>query len=127
MNVFVNWIEFKWIDLTDQFNASLLEKSINFLLTLHDFNVVQDKLFLFMSSAADNLCNTVEHGCEHQCVSTPGSYHCICPEGHVLQDDGKTCGSKERFHSDDPYLFILNISLKGEIPKAEFLKLEKFL
>uniref|UniRef100_A0A668SWH0 VWFA domain-containing protein n=1 Tax=Oreochromis aureus TaxID=47969 RepID=A0A668SWH0_OREAU len=34
------------------------------------------------------------HGCEYQCVSTPGSYHCICPEGQLLQDDGKSCGSK---------------------------------
>lgn len=41
-----------------------------------------------------DLCNTVEHGCEHQCVSTPGSYYCICPEGQLLQEDGKSCGSK---------------------------------
>lgn len=41
-----------------------------------------------------DLCNTVEHGCEHQCVSAPGSYYCICPEGQLLQEDGKSCGSK---------------------------------
>lgn len=41
-----------------------------------------------------DMCNTVEHGCEHQCVSTPGSYYCICPEGQLLQEDGKSCGSK---------------------------------
>lgn len=41
-----------------------------------------------------DLCNTVEHGCEHQCVSTPGSYYCICPEGQLLQEDGKSCGSE---------------------------------
>lgn len=41
-----------------------------------------------------DLCNTVEHGCEHQCVSTPGSYYCICAEGQLLQEDGKSCGSK---------------------------------
>ncbi len=79
-------------------------------------------LFMFMSSAADNLCNTVEHGCEYQCVSTPGAYHCICPEGHVLQDDGKSCGSNARFHSDGPYYswepeIIQHFVLKGDIPK----------
>ena len=41
-----------------------------------------------------DMCNTVEHGCEHQCVSTPGSYYCICPEGQLLQEDGKSCGSE---------------------------------
>lgn len=41
-----------------------------------------------------DLCNSVEHGCEHQCVSAPGSYYCICPEGRSLQEDAKSCGSK---------------------------------
>uniref|UniRef100_A0A8C6LFX2 Matrilin 4 n=1 Tax=Nothobranchius furzeri TaxID=105023 RepID=A0A8C6LFX2_NOTFU len=40
-----------------------------------------------------DMCNTVAHGCEHQCVNTPGSFHCICPEGQPLQDDGKSCGT----------------------------------
>lgn len=47
-----------------------------------------------------DLCNTVEHGCEHQCVSTPGSFYCICPEGQLLQDDGKSCGSKSTATGD---------------------------
>nr|XP_006823626.1 PREDICTED: fibropellin-1-like [Saccoglossus kowalevskii] len=29
--------------------------------------------------------------CSHGCVNTEGSFHCICPPGHVLQIDGKTC------------------------------------
>lgn len=47
-------------------------------------------------------CNSVEHGCEHQCVSTPGSYYCVCPEGQSLQEDAKSCGSK----SDVPQMFL---------------------
>lgn len=41
-----------------------------------------------------DLCNSVGHGCEHQCVSTPGSYHCVCPEGRSLQEDGRSCGGE---------------------------------
>uniref|UniRef100_W5MLJ9 Matrilin 4 n=1 Tax=Lepisosteus oculatus TaxID=7918 RepID=W5MLJ9_LEPOC len=41
----------------------------------------------------EDLCNTVEHGCEHRCVSAPGSYHCVCPEGQLLQEDGKSCST----------------------------------
>lgn len=54
----------------------------------------QDLSDLVCGSADMDMCSTVEHGCEHQCVSTPGSYYCICPEGRLLQDDGKSCGSK---------------------------------
>lgn len=46
-----------------------------------------------------DLCNTLEHGCEHQCVSTPGSYYCVCPEGQQLQEDGKSCGGEWANHS----------------------------
>lgn len=43
---------------------------------------------------ATDLCNGVDHGCEFKCVSTEGSYHCVCPEGQQLQADGKTCSSE---------------------------------
>lgn len=45
---------------------------------------------------ATDLCNGVDHGCEFKCVSTEGSYHCMCPEGQQLQADGKTCSSEYR-------------------------------
>uniref|UniRef100_A0A8C0J5M2 Matrilin 4 n=1 Tax=Chelonoidis abingdonii TaxID=106734 RepID=A0A8C0J5M2_CHEAB len=48
----------------------------------------QDKL------CASDICNGIDHGCEFKCVSTPGSYHCVCPEGQQLHADGKTCNSE---------------------------------
>lgn len=40
---------------------------------------------------ATDLCNGVDHGCEFKCVTSEGSYHCVCPEGQQLQADGKGC------------------------------------
>merc|ERR1712223_1928473 len=29
--------------------------------------------------------------CEHECTNSWGSYACSCPQGYVLNSDGKTC------------------------------------
>ncbi|KAG7219229.1 hypothetical protein INR49_019238 [Caranx melampygus] len=29
--------------------------------------------------------------CVHQCVNTPGSFHCFCPAGYELTRDGRSC------------------------------------
>ncbi|XP_037538438.1 fibulin-7-like [Nematolebias whitei] len=33
--------------------------------------------------------------CIHQCVNTPGSFHCICPPGYSLATDGRSCTDKD--------------------------------
>ncbi|XP_067904733.1 matrilin-4 [Heterodontus francisci] len=45
----------------------------------------QDKL------CAQDMCSVVSHGCQHICVTTPGSFRCACREGYVLNPDKKTC------------------------------------
>uniref|UniRef100_A0A3Q3IYR6 VWFA domain-containing protein n=1 Tax=Monopterus albus TaxID=43700 RepID=A0A3Q3IYR6_MONAL len=45
----------------------------------------QDKL------CGADLCLESDHGCEHICESSPGSYHCLCLPGYTLNDNGKTC------------------------------------
>ncbi|KFV59763.1 Matrilin-4, partial [Gavia stellata] len=38
-----------------------------------------------------DVCVEQEHGCQHSCVSTPGSFYCECNPGYRLNVDGKTC------------------------------------
>uniref|UniRef100_A0A452HZ35 VWFA domain-containing protein n=1 Tax=Gopherus agassizii TaxID=38772 RepID=A0A452HZ35_9SAUR len=45
----------------------------------------QDKL------CAIDACADGKHGCEHQCVSSRGSYTCRCRTGYDLNQDKKTC------------------------------------
>ncbi|NWZ24330.1 MATN4 protein, partial [Asarcornis scutulata] len=50
--------------------------------------------------SATDLCNGVDHGCEFKCVTSEGSYHCVCPEGQQLQADGKGCSRCGAGHVD---------------------------
>lgn len=40
------------------------------------------------------MCVERDHGCQHSCVSTPGSFYCECNPGYQLNADGKTCSRK---------------------------------
>lgn len=31
------------------------------------------------------------HSCVAGCVNTPGSYECVCNEGHMLASDNRIC------------------------------------
>ena len=39
----------------------------------------------------NNECLDDNGGCEYNCNNTLGSYHCTCPPGFELNDDGKRC------------------------------------
>uniref|UniRef100_A0A667XDY9 Matrilin 4 n=1 Tax=Myripristis murdjan TaxID=586833 RepID=A0A667XDY9_9TELE len=53
---------------------------------IHQFGLqFQDKL------CGVDLCLESDHGCEHICESSPGSYRCLCLPGYTLNDDEKTC------------------------------------
>lgn len=40
-----------------------------------------------------DLCQIVDHGCDHTCISEPGSYVCVCFEGYTLAEDRRSCRS----------------------------------
>ncbi|XP_069035605.1 matrilin-4 isoform X2 [Lepisosteus oculatus] len=55
---------------------------------IHQFGLqFQDKL------CGVDLCTEMDHGCQHICVSSPGSYHCECRAGYTLNTDSKTCSA----------------------------------
>uniref|UniRef100_A0A3B3DBC7 Matrilin 4 n=1 Tax=Oryzias melastigma TaxID=30732 RepID=A0A3B3DBC7_ORYME len=51
-----------------------------------------------------DLCKEMDHGCQHVCENSPGSFHCLCHEGYTLNQDGKTCTGEtqvtSRLHCD---------------------------
>ncbi|XP_077433342.1 matrilin-4 isoform X2 [Vanacampus margaritifer] len=56
---------------------------------IHQFGLhFQDKL------CGSDPCES-QHGCEHLCQSSAGSFRCLCPPGHALKQDGKTCAATD--------------------------------
>uniref|UniRef100_A0A3P9HVM7 Matrilin 2 n=1 Tax=Oryzias latipes TaxID=8090 RepID=A0A3P9HVM7_ORYLA len=58
--------------------------------TMHCSLTCVNKTF---SSGVD-VCQTLEHGCEHQCVANGSSYMCKCFEGFILAEDKRSCKSR---------------------------------
>lgn len=48
-----------------------------------------------MHVLGSEMCEVVDHQCQHICVSSPASYRCKCREGFTLNPDGKTCKGEE--------------------------------
>ncbi|XP_039377871.1 matrilin-2 isoform X9 [Mauremys reevesii] len=42
-----------------------------------------------------HVCSITEHGCDHFCINTPGSYMCTCKQGYILNADQKTCSTQD--------------------------------
>uniref|UniRef100_A0A8B9T2H9 Matrilin 4 n=1 Tax=Anas platyrhynchos TaxID=8839 RepID=A0A8B9T2H9_ANAPL len=47
-----------------------------------------------------DMCVERDHGCQHSCVSTPGSFYCECNPGYQLNADRKTCSRCGAGHVD---------------------------
>ncbi|PVD37829.1 hypothetical protein C0Q70_00431 [Pomacea canaliculata] len=51
-----------------------------------------NKLYVkFVSDGSFDECTVSNHGCDHICVNTLGSYKCECRIGYELHSDGKRC------------------------------------
>lgn len=42
-------------------------------------------------AVGSEMCELLDHQCQHMCVSSPASFRCKCREGFTLNPDGKTC------------------------------------
>uniref|UniRef100_A0A3B4G563 Matrilin 4 n=1 Tax=Pundamilia nyererei TaxID=303518 RepID=A0A3B4G563_9CICH len=84
---------------------------------IHQFGIqFQDKLCV-------DLCLESDHGCEHICESTPGSYHCLCLPGYTVNDDGKTCAACKSANID----LVLLIDGSKSVRPQNFELVKKFV
>uniref|UniRef100_A0A8C8WNA6 Matrilin-4 n=1 Tax=Panthera leo TaxID=9689 RepID=A0A8C8WNA6_PANLE len=59
---------------------------------VESFDLIQEFGLQFQGRlCAIDLCAEGTHGCEHHCISSPGSYSCRCRAGFVLQQDQRSC------------------------------------
>uniref|UniRef100_A0AAY4ADD8 VWFA domain-containing protein n=1 Tax=Denticeps clupeoides TaxID=299321 RepID=A0AAY4ADD8_9TELE len=74
-----------------------------------------------------DICQTVDHGCEHQCVSKPGlgSYLCICSEGYTLGEDGKSC--KKPFCKNGAMDLVFVIDGSKSLGAANFERVKRWV
>uniref|UniRef100_A0A3Q2PVC2 Matrilin 2 n=1 Tax=Fundulus heteroclitus TaxID=8078 RepID=A0A3Q2PVC2_FUNHE len=58
-----------------------------------NFSQIETLTSVFKSKlcGGSDMCEVVEHQCQHICVSSPASYRCKCRKGFTLNPDGKTC------------------------------------
>ncbi|XP_042346288.1 matrilin-2-like [Plectropomus leopardus] len=66
-----------------------------------NFSQIETLISVFQSKlcGVSEMCEEVDHQCQHICVSSPASYRCKCRKGFTLNPNGKTC--KEIDHCAD--------------------------
>ncbi|KAM6909716.1 matrilin-2-like [Xenentodon cancila] len=58
-----------------------------------NFSQIETLISVFQSKlcGGSEMCEVVDHQCQHICVNIPASYRCKCRKGFTLNPDGKTC------------------------------------
>uniref|UniRef100_H3D6Z4 Matrilin 2 n=1 Tax=Tetraodon nigroviridis TaxID=99883 RepID=H3D6Z4_TETNG len=61
------------------------------------FSQMETLVSVFQSKLCrgSEMCELLEHQCQHICVSSPASFRCKCREGFTLNPDGKTCKAED--------------------------------
>ncbi|KAM9723182.1 matrilin-2-like isoform 1-T2 [Menidia menidia] len=62
-----------------------------------NFSQIETLISVFQSKlcGGSEMCDVVDHQCQHICVSSPASYRCKCRKGFTLNPDGKTCKEED--------------------------------
>ncbi|XP_075322675.1 matrilin-2-like [Odontesthes bonariensis] len=58
-----------------------------------NFSQIDTLISVFQSKlcGGSEMCDVVDHQCQHICVSSPASFKCKCRKGFILNPDAKTC------------------------------------
>ncbi|KAM9353143.1 matrilin-2-like [Symphorus nematophorus] len=62
-----------------------------------NFSQIETLISVFQTKlcGGSEMCEVVDHQCQHICVSSPASYRCKCRKGFTLNPDGKTCKAED--------------------------------
>ncbi|XP_072249450.1 matrilin-2-like [Leuresthes tenuis] len=62
-----------------------------------NFSQIDTLISVFQSKlcGGSEMCDVVDHQCQHICVSSPASYRCKCRKGFILNPDAKTCKAED--------------------------------
>uniref|UniRef100_A0A3B4BDE2 VWFA domain-containing protein n=1 Tax=Periophthalmus magnuspinnatus TaxID=409849 RepID=A0A3B4BDE2_9GOBI len=73
-----------------------------------NFSQMETLISVFQSKLCGDMCEVVDHRCQHICVSSPASYRCKCITGYILNPDGKTCRGEKCNNIHGPGFFPVN-------------------
>uniref|UniRef100_A0A667ZQ85 Matrilin 2 n=1 Tax=Myripristis murdjan TaxID=586833 RepID=A0A667ZQ85_9TELE len=90
-----------------------------------NFSQMETLISVFQSKLCSDMCEVVDHQCQHICVSTPASYRCKCKKGYVLNLDGKTCSKVECGEGVVDLVFVIDGS--KSLGSANFERVKQFV
>ena len=71
------------------------------------------KFYSYSSHADTDECATNNGGCEVNCINTIGSFHCSCPIGYHLDEDGFNCNGESFLIKVYLGIFLQHLSVKS--------------
>ncbi|XP_061459649.1 matrilin-2 isoform X2 [Rhineura floridana] len=61
-----------------------------------NFSQIETLTSVFQTKlCVQHMCSVTEHGCDHFCINTAGSYVCKCKRGYILNSDQRTCSTQD--------------------------------
>ena len=97
--------------------ADVNQCSILPLINLHVYleiyrNIIKCLYNLLNSISDVDECQFNNGSCQHDCHNTRGGFQCKCPQGQVLDTDGRTCKRKNfiHVHKLQKYFFLIVLS-----------------
>ncbi|XP_007437135.1 matrilin-2 [Python bivittatus] len=61
-----------------------------------NFSQIESLTSVFQTKiCVQHMCSITEHGCDHFCINTPGSYVCKCKQGYILNSDRRSCSIQD--------------------------------